>query len=154
MIYRNKLGRFERDRVRQTLFKIYFYSSLLGLVGILSFVGSTHIANEFDRLLKVEDSQAGVEVDWQDQVRLLILNADLDVSIAETIIKRESAWNPTSIHINKNGTIDRGLWQINNVYHSEVSDICAYDPICSTKEAIRIQGKEGWNAWYGYKNVR
>lgn len=33
---------------------------------------------------------------------------------------------------------DRGLWQINSYYHSEVSDNCAYDAQCSSQAAFRI----------------
>jgi len=39
---------------------------------------------------------------------------------------------------NPNGTCDRGVLQINNHFHSEVTDACAYDPACSFKAAFKI----------------
>ncbi|HEY5985058.1 MAG TPA: hypothetical protein VIV12_01560 [Streptosporangiaceae bacterium] len=37
-----------------------------------------------------------------------------------------------------NGSIDRGLAQINSCYHSEVSNTCAYDPYCNVSAMWRI----------------
>jgi len=34
--------------------------------------------------------------------------------------------------------VDRGYWQINNVYHPYVSDWCASDVVCSTDYAFRM----------------
>lgn len=61
-------------------------------------------------------------------------SASTIVAIAEA----ESNLNPTARGINTNGSIDRGILQINNVYHSEVPDSCAYDPTCSFQQAYRI----------------
>jgi hypothetical protein len=36
------------------------------------------------------------------------------------------------------GSADRGAWQINDCYHAEVSDACAYDLWCNAREAYRI----------------
>lgn len=51
-----------------------------------------------------------------------------------------------------NGSIDRGLWQINDCYHAEVSDACAYDPMCAAHEAFRISHKgtqwKWWSSWW------
>ena len=45
---------------------------------------------------------------------------------------------------NSDGSIDRGLWQLNSRWHPEVSDACAYDPECNAKETFRIS-KQGTN---------
>jgi Lysozyme like domain len=37
-----------------------------------------------------------------------------------------------------NGSLDRGLAQINSCYHSEVSDTCAFDPYCNVAAMWRI----------------
>jgi len=39
--------------------------------------------------------------------------------------------------------IDRGYWQINNVYHPHVSDWCASDVKCSTDYAYRMWLNDG-----------
>ena len=48
---------------------------------------------------------------------------------------------------------DRGLWQLNSYWHSEVSDACAFDPVCSTKEAFRIYSANGgFGSWSAFNN--
>lgn len=49
--------------------------------------------------------------------------------------------NPNAINDNTTWGgvgIDRGYWQINNVYHPHVSDWCASDVVCSTDYAFRM----------------
>jgi hypothetical protein len=52
-----------------------------------------------------------------------------------------------------NGSIDRGIWQINDCYHAEVSDSCAQDAQCNANAAYRIsrQGTD-WRPWAAYQN--
>lgn len=54
---------------------------------------------------------------------------------------------------NKNGTIDRGLWQINNGAHPDVLDSCAYNALCNAQAmaAISSQGTN-WQAWSTFNN--
>ena len=67
---------------------------------------------------------------------------------AVSIVQCESGWNPEATNVNKDKTIDRGLWQINNHFQKQVSGACAYDYKCATKEAIKIYQKRGnWSAW-------
>lgn len=45
-------------------------------------------------------------------------------------------------------SVDRGLWQINSKWHSEVSDSCAYECICNAEQAVRISNKgTDWTPW-------
>lgn len=51
------------------------------------------------------------------------------------------------------GSLDRGLWQINDCYHAEVSDGCAYDAQCNANAAYRISaGGTNWQPWTTYTN--
>jgi hypothetical protein len=53
------------------------------------------------------------------------------------------------------GSTDRGLWQINNCYHSEVSDRCAYDAQCNGNAAYAISnGGKNFSPWVTYDNGR
>lgn len=91
------------------------------------------------------------EIGWQEQVLIEIRKAGLDDVMAECVIQKESNWETGNYHVNRDGTVDRGLWMINSYWHREVSNECAFDALCSTKEAIRIYKSRGnWNAWYGY----
>lgn len=50
-----------------------------------------------------------------------------------------------------NGSADRGAWQINDCYHAEVSDACAYDLQCNADEAYRISdGGADFTPWTTY----
>lgn len=52
-------------------------------------------------------------------------------------------------------SVDRGLWQINSAYHSEVSAACAYNPGCSAQQAYRISNQGGsWVQWSTFTNGR
>jgi hypothetical protein len=46
---------------------------------------------------------------------------------------------------------DRGLWQINDHWHPECSDSCAYDCACNAKCAVTVWQGSGWSAWNTYK---
>lgn len=57
-------------------------------------------------------------------------------------------WNIDARFINKNAkSVDRGLFMINDVYHKEVSNSCAYNYECSLKEFVRIYRERGWKEW-------
>ncbi|GHO42795.1 CHAP domain-containing protein [Ktedonospora formicarum] len=87
----------------------------------------------------------------------------LDVIIA--IAHAESSLNPKNCllnkdwhdwypqwHVHKKGrTLDRGIMQINNYWHFEVKDECAFDPLCSFKEAYKISNKgTSFSPWTTY----
>jgi hypothetical protein len=77
----------------------------------------------------------------------------LDGQIGASVAMCESYLDPSESYVNDNGTTDRGLWMLNNYWHKEVSDECAYDYKCSTAVAIEIVKKWGnFNAWYCYRN--
>lgn len=47
---------------------------------------------------------------------------------------------------------DRGLWQINDYFHKEVSDAQAFNPLECAKAAYRISSSgSNWNQWSTYK---
>lgn len=92
----------------------------------------------------------------EEQARALAMQAgfsgrSLDEVIA--VAHAESSLNPKNCLVNndKLHTIDRGILQINNHWHSEVSDACAYDPACAFKEGYRISNKgTNFTPWMAY----
>lgn len=71
----------------------------------------------------------------------------VDPSAAAWIVAHESSIHPNATG---DGGDSRGLWQINRVYHPEVSDRCAYDVQCSTRwslERIRDGNINEWSTW-------
>ena len=73
--------------------------------------------------------------------------AGLDGKKAVKIAYLESGFKVNSKHINSTNSIDRGIFQLNNRWHPEVSDECAYNLQCNVSEAIRIARDSGWQQW-------
>lgn len=78
--------------------------------------------------------------------------------VAVSVCLAESGGNAKAQGYNRDAhgrvtSIDRGLWQINSYWHKEVSDACAYDPICNAKAAYRISsGGRSWSPWATYNS--
>lgn len=72
------------------------------------------------------------------------------VSIAEAE-SRLQPHGPDNLNRNAAGQVtsrDRGILQINSVYHPEVSDACAYNPQCAFNAAFRISnGGSDFSPW-------
>jgi hypothetical protein len=81
-----------------------------------------------------------------------VAKAGLNVKEVDCLIKSESGWNTWAMLDNPNGAgVDRGLFQWNSRWHPEVSNECAFDYKCATKEFIRVVKANGnFNAWWGW----
>jgi hypothetical protein len=72
---------------------------------------------------------------------------------AVAVALAESGGNPVAVNVNSNGSRDRGLWQINNKYHPEVSDAAAFDPASAAKAAYTIsKAGTSWSPWAAFNN--
>lgn len=87
-------------------------------------------------------------------------NAGWDVASGElttavAIAMAESSCNPGAVNTaNRNGSTDRGLWQINSV-HTWVSPQCAMDAQCNANAAYKISsGGASWRPWTVYRTAR
>jgi len=75
-----------------------------------------------------------------------------DFVTAVAVAMAESRCDPLARGSNP-GSIDRGLWQINDRYHPEVSDACAYNAQCNANAAYRISdGGTDWTPWSTYQS--
>lgn len=74
-----------------------------------------------------------------------------DVAIGASIIMAESGGDPTAVNTaNANGTIDRGLWQINSIHEHRLGPGESwFDPAVSTRLARDIYADAGnsWQPW-------
>lgn len=76
-----------------------------------------------------------------------------DPATAAAIALAESSGDPAAVGRNQDGSRDRGLWQINDRAHPDVSDTCAFDPSCNARAAYAISN--GWTSfgpWAAYNN--
>ena len=84
-------------------------------------------------------AQASLTAGWQD----------FDLVIATAVALAESGCDPKAKSTNPptkdcpRGSTDRGAFQINSCYHSEVTDECAYDLECNAGSAYQIWAEDG-----------
>jgi hypothetical protein len=71
----------------------------------------------------------------------------LSAPIAAAVAMAESGGNPNATNTNKNGSIDRGLWQINSIHGNKSTT----NPLENAKSAVSIS-KNGvsWSPWVAY----
>jgi hypothetical protein len=82
-----------------------------------------------------------------------------DLLIATAVSMAESGCNPSATGTNPptegcpDGSRDRGIFQINDCYHSEVTDECAYDLQCNADAAYQIyrDASSTFQPWTAYK---
>jgi hypothetical protein len=69
--------------------------------------------------------------------------------IAAAVALAESGGDPNASNTNANGSIDRGLWQINSVHGAQST----FDVTANTKAAIAISNNgKNWNPWVTFKS--
>jgi len=74
--------------------------------------------------------------------------------VAAAIAMAESSGDPRAVGVNrKPRSRDRGLFQINDRWHPEVSDRCAFDARCNAEAAYEIsKGGRDWRQWSTWHN--
>lgn len=85
------------------------------------------------------------------EIAWLVKQAGGSSPTAVAVALAESGGNTAALHADI-GSYDRGLWQINSAAHPEVTDACAFSPVCSTNSARSISN--GWtdfSPWSSYK---
>lgn len=82
-------------------------------------------------------------------IRYIAKQKGVDADLAVRVAKAESGLSPTAINVNTDGSKDRGLYQINDKYHQEVTDEEAFDIVLSTRffcDAVNNGNLSWWNA--------
>ena len=73
------------------------------------------------------------------------------LAMAVAVALAESGGDPLATDHDTNGTVDRGLWQINSV-HRAYSAACDYAPSCATRAAYAISAHgRDWSPWVTYQ---
>lgn len=73
--------------------------------------------------------------------------------VAVAVVLAESGGKLCSKNTNTNGSHDRGIFQINDHAHPDVSDDCAYNPFCAAPKALAISsGGTNWTPWSAYNS--
>lgn len=69
---------------------------------------------------------------------------------ARRIVACESSWNHRARHVNRNGTVDYGLFQINSggtMQSLGLTRAQALDPAANIAAAYRLYRARGWRPW-------
>lgn len=70
------------------------------------------------------------------------------LNMAAAIALAESSGRANASNTNTNGSIDRGLWQINSIH----GGLSTFDPLANARAALSISGGgHNWNPWTTYK---
>lgn len=91
-----------------------------------------------------------------DELAWIALNAGWrgdDAAIAVAVMKAESGGKPgiNNAGANDNGTVDHGLWQINDVHNDKLPGKNRYDPAVNTQLARMVyEDAGGWTPWVVY----
>lgn len=154
-----------RRKIKQNFGKIVIIGNI-ALVGVAANLNSMAlewpidanspiITNQQETREKGQDAP-NLTLVWPEENKIkqevlgMIYDAGLNPEEADKIIQCESQWQPDAHSVNWKGKqgVDRGLWQINSLYHPEVSNADAYNYIKATEHAIRIYKERGnWSAW-------
>lgn len=82
-------------------------------------------------------------------IQKIAIEENVDPALAVRVAKAESNLNPNAKNVNTDGSIDRGLFQINSKWHPDVTDAQAYDPEFSARffaKAVKAGNLSWWNA--------
>lgn len=94
-------------------------------------------------------AQAKTPREIEALIRRMATEYGVDPDLAVRVAVCESSLNPRARNVNRAGSVDRGLYQINNRYHPHITDEMADDPIqaiqffCENAKAGRLWL---WNA--------
>jgi len=84
-----------------------------------------------------------------DVIKRVCKSEFVDPALALRVAQCESSLNPKAISKNSNKSIDRGVFQWNDKWHPEITDICAFDVECATRafcKAFKGGNLEWWKA--------
>lgn len=77
------------------------------------------------------------------------------IVLATAVALGESDGVVHATHSNDDGSIDRGIWQINSKAWPMYSSSCVFDPACNAGAMADISGDGGsWSHWLAYTNGR
>ncbi len=69
-----------------------------------------------------------------------------NLTLAVAIALAESGGNTSATDYDSNGSVDRGLWQINSV-HTQFAASQLFQPLYNAKAAYQISGGSNFNPW-------
>ncbi len=87
----------------------------------------------------------------EEIVRRICDEEKVDPGLALRVARCESGLNKMAVNINEGGSLDRGIFQINDKYHPEVTPAQAFDPEFSTHFFCKAFKKGNLSWWEASK---
>lgn len=87
-----------------------------------------------------------------DQLEQLWTQAGGSPNVEQTmaaIAEAESSGDPNAVNYNTNGSVDRGLWQVNS---SNDNSSAMFQPLPNAQEAVAIERSQGLGAWVTFNS--
>lgn len=109
------------------------------------FVSNVYTQTTIDRLatpVMAQSVERAVELPIRDYVLGEFRKAGIDEYKMYSIIQCESGWRNDAINVNKNGSVDFSLLQINSI-HKDISNADKFDYKTATAWAIKKIKKDG-----------
>ena len=121
--------------------------------GLAGYAGMSAIENFISKKI-IAPTATGKQV--ETIIREIATSEGVDPDLAVRVAKAESSLIPSAININTDGSKDRGIFQINDKWHPEVSDEMAQDIVQATKffcAAFKNGNLKWWSATQKYWDV-
>jgi len=85
-------------------------------------------------------------------IEIICEQEGVDKRLGVAVALCESGLNPDAVNLNPDGSIDRGLFQWNDLWHPEVSDEEAFDPEKATRLFCKAVKQGHLNWWKSSKH--
>ena len=141
-------------RRRRSIFNIKALSSLFITIVLVALIGhtaqgivySTPMSVSYKAFRHLPHNAYRTDLYVEESIRAIALEKNFKwTDWLVRLAMCESTLNPDATLDNGHYGLDRGLFQINNKYHPEVSDECAFDIKCATEWTM-------WRVKNGHQN--
>lgn len=132
----------------------------MGLAGgaALVFVSAACATAAPEAIESSAEAQYAGELVSDDRLAALAKEAGLPCSAivtATAVALGESEGYAAATHANADGSVDRGLWQINSRAWPMYTQSCVFDPACNARAMADISARgASWQPWLAYTNGR
>lgn len=109
-----------------------FTAGFAGTAVIENLVNASRV-EKIKKQLTTEDFQMEKEETIPEMITRIAKKNGVDPNLAIRVAKCESGLNPNAVNENTDGTTDRGLYQINDYWHSHITDEQAFNPVFATQ---------------------
>jgi hypothetical protein len=146
-------------RTKKTIKSVKKISIFIAIVMWVSFLAGAEAKAPEARQWGLPVSGDRTDISIADQIRIVAMDEG-HPEFATYLVKLaycESKLDPTAINDKGNNPAtskDRGLFQYNSYWQSQVSDECAFDLTCSTKQTIKMIEAGKQHRWVCDKYVK